>query len=220
MVTVLLTGQKKKRYCKTFRFKLLLNISLKHTVAEEITLSATAVSLLQATPFSFSRHSQQSNLFFLAAFYQLCTAVAQLTATAPLTRKKGYGCFFFHFHLKRGKTAKNAATAMSTATAVSCVSPKGCAETLAPRRHGRRMRGALPPLTAVSGLGGARRTAPPASPRAPRMVGSGSLTRNPGRQFCVARSARSLSGHDVPTCVRRACLFCFGTRQSVCTYTV
>ena len=31
--------------------------------------------------------------------------------------------------------------AMSTATAVSCVSPKGCAETLAPRRHGRRMRG-------------------------------------------------------------------------------
>ena len=106
MVTVLLTGQKKKRYCKTFRFKLLLNISLRHTVAEEIILSAPAVSMLQATPFSFSRHSQQSNLFFLASFYQLlrlCIAVAQLTATAPLTREKTYGCFFFSFSPKEGK---------------------------------------------------------------------------------------------------------------------
>ena len=175
MVTVLLTGQKKKRYCKTFRFKLLLNISLRHTVAEEIILSAPAVSMLQATPFSFSRHSQQSNLFFLAAFYQLCTAVAQLTATAPLTRKKGYGCFFFHFHRKRKKTAKNAAAPVAERTSVSCRGRasrhvygdgRPCAVTLAPRRHGRRMRGGA---AADGGLGGARRTAPPASqpPRAP-----------------------------------------------------
>jgi len=137
--------------------------------------------MLQATPFSFSRHSQQSNLFFLAAFYQLCTAVAQLTATAPLTRKKGYGCFFFIFTEREKKQLKMprrplpnggpfragvGQAAMSTATAVSCVSPKGCAVTLAPRRHGRRMRGGA---AADGGLGGARRTAPPASqpPRAP-----------------------------------------------------